>query len=67
MNKSAPTIQPSTLEPVSVSVAQAASLLGLSKSMIWVLIGDGRLECVHIGRRALVPYASVKALISDAA
>lgn len=66
-NRTAPSNQPPTLEPVAVSISQAGALLSLSRATIWNLVRDGRLAKVRVGRRSLIPYASVKALITDRA
>lgn len=49
------------VEPVSVSVADAAKLLGISTWNAYQLCDQGHLDARYAGRRRLVSYASVKA------
>jgi excisionase family DNA binding protein len=42
------------------SVAQAAESCGLSIRSIWAAIADGRLASVTVGRRRLIPDASLR-------
>jgi len=46
-----------------VSIQSAADRLGLSERTIWRLIKEGRLDVVHVGRKALVKYPSLKRLV----
>jgi excisionase family DNA binding protein len=50
------------VEALLVSIPDAGKALGLGRSKVYDLIGDGRLETVTIGRRRLVRVESVKAL-----
>jgi excisionase family DNA binding protein len=51
------------LRPLTVSVRDAASLTGLGRSTIWKLIGDGTLLNSSVGRKRLVIYSSLEALV----
>ena len=53
-----------TVKPITVTVKTAKELSGLGQSKIWELIGDGTLEIVHVGRRALITYRSLEALLA---
>ena len=55
------------MEPLLVSIPDAAKALGLGRSKTYELIDDGALETVHIGRRRLVRVESVRALAEKAA
>jgi excisionase family DNA binding protein len=55
------------LTPTSVSVRQAADLIGLSPPTIWRLIATKRLRSFKLGRKRLVAYDSLCALVLDAA
>lgn len=55
------------MEPVTISISGAAKVLGLGRTTIYVLIADGRLETVKLGRRHLVKTASIKRLIDTVA
>lgn len=48
-------------EPPSlfVPVLTAARMLGIGRTKVYELVGDGELELVHIGCRALIPVDSV--------
>ncbi|SLK12240.1 helix-turn-helix domain-containing protein [Novosphingobium mathurense] len=52
------------LEPLTVRVATAVQITGLSRSRIYEIIKAGELETVKVGRATLVKYASLKALLS---
>ena len=58
---------PPIAAPVLVSVIEACRLTGLGRSMIHLMIGDGRLASVRIGKRRLVKYASIVALADGGA
>lgn len=49
------------VEPVMYSVPEAAEQLGVGTTKVKQLIAAGRLASVTIGRRRLVPAASVRA------
>jgi len=59
----------SQLEPLNVSIPEAARLLGIGRSSVYELlsVSDGRLKSVKIGSRRLVSLASVKALADSLA
>ena len=48
-----------------VSTAEAAALLGISRQRVNMLIHDGKLEAIGIGRFWLVSRASVKHRMSE--
>lgn len=48
-------------EPFMLSVAEAAEQLGVGTTKVKQLIASGRLASVTIGRRRLVPAASIRA------
>jgi excisionase family DNA binding protein len=49
-------------EPLTVRIATAVQLTGLSRSRLYELIQSGDLETVKVGRSTLIPYRSLKAL-----
>jgi hypothetical protein len=53
-------------KPLTVTVATAKKLSGLGNTTIWGLIKEHRLEVVHVGRRALITYRSLEALLGAA-
>lgn len=50
-------------KPLSVSVRRAANLLDIGVSTMWVMIARGDVETVSLGRKRLVLFASLEALI----
>jgi excisionase family DNA binding protein len=51
------------LEPLSVRIAAAVQITGISRSRLYELIQSGDLETVKVGRSTLIPYRSLKALV----
>jgi hypothetical protein len=51
-------------KPLTVTVATAKRLSGLGNTTIWALIKDQTLETVHVGRRTLITYRSLEALLA---
>ena len=57
-------IEPATaLEPLLITVAETAEVLGVGRTTVYELITSGDLEVVHIGRSARVPVASTRAFV----
>jgi len=54
-------------EPLAYSVAEACRVSTLCKSQIYNLIRAGRLQSRKLGRRTLIPAASLRALIEGEA
>lgn len=54
------------LKPLTVTVATARKISGLGNTTIWALIKARKLETVHIGRRTLVTFRSLEALLAPA-
>jgi excisionase family DNA binding protein len=50
-------------EPLTLSIKDAARRLGLGRTTIYKLIGEGQLHRVKVGNRTLISMASVRALI----
>ena len=53
----------SAFRPITVSVKEACRLIGVGNTTLWAMIKDGRLKTIRIGRRRLVVYASIRALL----
>lgn len=51
-------------KPLTVTVGTAKKLSGLGNTTIWALIKDRTLETVHVGRRTLVTFRSLEALLA---
>jgi excisionase family DNA binding protein len=55
------------MEPIALSISQAAKALSLGRTTVYKLIEQGQLDTVKIGRRQLVKTASLRALINPQA
>lgn len=55
-----------TAEPVMLSIREAANQLGVGTTKVKQLIASGQLDSITIGRRRLVPAASVRAFAAAA-
>ena len=51
------------MEQLAVSVNDAAKVLGLGRTSIYAMIGDGRLEMFKLGSRTLIKTASIRRLV----
>jgi excisionase family DNA binding protein len=51
--------------PRAMSVQQTAERLGLSRSSVYTLIGDGRLRTLRIGNRRLVLSSTIQEFLID--
>lgn len=49
--------------PLAVDVKEAARLTSFGMTKIYALINDGTLPSRTIGRRRVIPYAALKALV----
>jgi excisionase family DNA binding protein len=63
-NPELPEQQPPELKPLTVTVATACKITGLGNTTVWGLVRDRRLETVRIGRRTLITYRSLEALVA---
>jgi excisionase family DNA binding protein len=57
---------PNNAEPLALTIKDAARVIGCSRSTIYELIGEGRLEAFKLGAATRITMASVKALIANA-
>jgi excisionase family DNA binding protein len=53
------------IKPLAVPVKTACRLVGVGNTSMWALIKAGRVKTVSIGRRRLIIYASLEALLSN--
>jgi excisionase family DNA binding protein len=51
------------VEPRLLSIKDAARVLGVGVSSVWLLIADGKLKAIRVGRRRLVPVEAIDAFI----
>lgn len=54
-------------EPLAYSVSDACKVSSIGKTRLYGLIKEGRLEARKIGKRTLIPAASLRALIEGGA
>jgi excisionase family DNA binding protein len=59
-----PTKRKNTIMPMSYSVRDVAEMLGLGRTTVYKLIGEGQLTRVKIGARTLIPAADVRVLMA---
>lgn len=52
-----------TIEPLAYSVREACHVSSLGRTRLYQLIGEGRLEVRKVGKRTLIPAASLRALV----
>ena len=53
------------MEALAVSINDTAKALGLGRTSIYAMIGDGRLEAFKLGRRTLIKAASIHRLVAE--
>ena len=54
------------MEPLALSINDAAKALSLGRTSIYAMIGDGRLEAFKLGRRTLVRMESIRRIVAGA-
>ncbi|MBL4865141.1 MAG: helix-turn-helix domain-containing protein [Pseudomonadales bacterium] len=52
-----------TIEPIVMRVPEACRYLGIGRSTLYVLIGEGEIEIIKLGSSTLVLTASLRALV----
>lgn len=55
------------LEPIAYSIADACRVTSIGRTRLYQLISEGRLEARKIGKRTLIPAASLRRLIDGKA
>ena len=55
--------QRQTIEPIVMRVPEACRYLGIGRSTLYVLIGEGEVEVIKLGRSTLVLTASLRSLV----
>jgi excisionase family DNA binding protein len=63
MNQVTTSTDMGSTKPLAVSVQDACKILSIGPTKMWELIGDGRVRTLRIGRKRLVTYASLEALL----
>lgn len=54
------------ISPLALSINETAKALGLGRTSVYALIGDGKLATIKLGRRTLVKVESIRRLIDAA-
>lgn len=62
-NQSARQLRGQQVELLSYTVNAAVMATGIGRSTIYAMMADGRLERVKVGKRTLIPRASLEAVI----
>ncbi len=52
-------------EPLTLTVDEAAALLGVSRNTAYAATHAGQLPCVRVGRRILVPRKALEELLGQ--
>jgi len=55
---------PAAAKPLAVSVKSACGLIGVGNTKIYELIKSGRVKTTRVGRRRLVIFSSLEALMT---
>ncbi len=55
------------LEPLAYSIAEACKVTSCGRTLIYLMISQGRLETRKVGKRTLIPAASLRRLIEGEA
>ena len=53
------------MEVLTVSINDTARALGLGRTSIYLMIADGRLEALKLGRRTLILSESIRRLVAE--
>lgn len=51
---------------LTLSVTEAARLLGIGRSLAYELVARGELPCLRLGRRVLIPRHAIDELLAGA-
>lgn len=52
------------MEQLAVSISDTARALGMGRTSVYAMIGDGRLDAFKLGRRTLVKVESIRRLVA---
>ena len=53
-------------ERLTLSVEEAAQLLGISRALAYELVASGEIPSLRLGRRIVVPRSALHALVDNA-
>ena len=54
-------------DPIAYTMSAFCKRLSISESFGWKMLKDGRLSCIRIGRRTLIPHTELQRLMKAAA
>jgi excisionase family DNA binding protein len=54
-------------ERLTLTVEEAASLLGISRNLAYELVAEGQIPSIRLGRRVLVPRQALHRMLDRAA
>lgn len=57
-------VKPLSSNPLNVSVEEAASALGIGRTLVFALIKNGTLRSFKLGKRRLIPVSELTGLIA---
>ena len=55
--------RPADIEPIAMRVPEACRYLGIGRSTLYVLIGEGEIEYIKLGSSTLVLTESLRSLV----
>jgi excisionase family DNA binding protein len=55
-----------TLERRTVTVREAAALLGVGRDTAYAAVRDGTLPSIRLGKRLVIPMAALEKMLADA-
>ena len=55
--------QETTIEPIAMRVPEACRYLGIGRSTLYVLIGEGEIEFIKLGSSTLILTESLRSLV----
>jgi excisionase family DNA binding protein len=58
--------KPYTPEPRTITVAQAATVLGISRTTAYECVRAGSIPSLHLGGRIIVPMQAIEAMLERA-
>lgn len=53
-------------DKLTLTVPEAAALLGIGKSLAYTAIQRGEIPCIRVGHRLLVPVAALRLMMEQA-
>ncbi len=56
---------PINKEPISYSVREAAAVIGISRSKLYTMLGNGEIQCVRLGGRTLIRRSDIDKLLES--